>query len=252
MTSYPDKIYDALYASVSVLRELRTSIITDRDLQRAKRTLLTRHESDLKTNVYWLGLLTHLQNSKVGACARWRRLLPAATMSQNLMRMSAVPAAAGACCCQCWGGCCCSCGCADALACSHSGHPARCLILLRSIWLHTRPQHFSPPPPALPCSQPPATHITYPPASPITPPPPPTPAQVPYKNLECLRDLNAVYDAIRVEDIYHAASHFDFSDASIFTCIGTSGRSQPPVPEQISPVGGSRKILSAECCWCMV
>ncbi len=62
--------------------------------------------------------------------------------------------------------------------------------------------------------------------------------QVPYKTLECLRDLNAVYDAIRVEDIYHAASHFDFSDASIFTCIGTSGRSQPPVPEKISPVGG--------------
>lgn len=75
VTSYPDKIYDALYASVSVLRELRTSIITDRDLQRAKRTLLTRHESDLKTNVYWLGLLTHLQNSKVSARACWRCLL---------------------------------------------------------------------------------------------------------------------------------------------------------------------------------
>jgi hypothetical protein len=76
VTSYPDKIYDALYASVSVLRELRTSIITDRDLQRAKRTLLTRHESDLKSNVYWLGLLTHLQNGQVrpGAAparARW-------------------------------------------------------------------------------------------------------------------------------------------------------------------------------------
>lgn len=89
----------------------------------------------------------------------------------------------------------------------------------------------------------PATYITSPPTSPIThhpsPPPPRPRPQVPYKNLECLRDLNAVYDAVRVEDIYHAASHFDFSDASIFTCIGTSGRSQPPVPEKISPVSGT-------------
>merc|ERR1712094_81633 len=32
---------------------------------RAKRTLLTRHESDLKDNGYWISLLTHLQNDLV-------------------------------------------------------------------------------------------------------------------------------------------------------------------------------------------
>jgi hypothetical protein len=42
-----------------------------------------------------------------------------------------------------------------------------------------------------------------------------------------------------VEDIYHAASFFDFSDAQLFTCIGTSGRNPPPVPDQISPVSGA-------------
>eukprot|EP00983_Pelagomonas_calceolata_P103696 1158940-Pelagomonas_calceolata.AAC.7 len=34
-------------------------------LEWAKTTVLTRHESDLKDNVYWLGLLTHLLNPHV-------------------------------------------------------------------------------------------------------------------------------------------------------------------------------------------
>lgn len=34
-------------------------------LRRARRTLLTRHESDLKDNAYWIGLLTHLQRPEV-------------------------------------------------------------------------------------------------------------------------------------------------------------------------------------------
>lgn len=42
VTSYPDKIHDALAASLAVLRELKTSPITPRELMRAKRTLLTR------------------------------------------------------------------------------------------------------------------------------------------------------------------------------------------------------------------
>ena len=34
---------------------------------RAKRTLLTRHESDLKDNNYWIGLITHLQRDEARA-----------------------------------------------------------------------------------------------------------------------------------------------------------------------------------------
>jgi hypothetical protein len=132
VTSYPDKIYDALYASVSVLRELRTSIITDRDLQRAKRTLLTRHESDLKTNVYWLGLLTHLQNSRVSMGGRCRR-----RRSSAGVRRARSAAAASL-----------------PLRCRRRQQPALCPIACL--------------------------------------------VQVPYKNLECLRDLNAMYDAVKV------------------------------------------------------
>ncbi len=32
---------------------------------RARTTIMTRHESDLKDNIYWLGLMTHLQNPHV-------------------------------------------------------------------------------------------------------------------------------------------------------------------------------------------
>lgn len=33
--------------------------------QQAKRTLLMRHEAELKSNAYWLNLLAHLQASSV-------------------------------------------------------------------------------------------------------------------------------------------------------------------------------------------
>jgi hypothetical protein len=65
VTSDPGKIYDALDASAAVLRDLLRSPINRRELARARMTILTRHESDLKDNVYWLGLLTHLQNPTV-------------------------------------------------------------------------------------------------------------------------------------------------------------------------------------------
>ncbi|KAK9810226.1 hypothetical protein WJX72_007002 [[Myrmecia] bisecta] len=65
VTSTPQKIQEALEASLRVLRTVGTSRITPRELQRAKRTVITRHESELKNNVYWLGLLTHLQCSAV-------------------------------------------------------------------------------------------------------------------------------------------------------------------------------------------
>jgi hypothetical protein len=44
VTSYPDKIHEALAASLAVLRELAVSPVTPRELMRAKRTLLTRYE----------------------------------------------------------------------------------------------------------------------------------------------------------------------------------------------------------------
>jgi hypothetical protein len=42
VTSYPDKIHEALAASLAVLRDVGVSSITPRELMRAKRTLLTR------------------------------------------------------------------------------------------------------------------------------------------------------------------------------------------------------------------
>jgi predicted Zn-dependent peptidase len=61
VTSYPDRIHDALAATLAVLRDLRASRVTPAELARAKRTLVTKHESELKTNGYWIALLTHLQ-----------------------------------------------------------------------------------------------------------------------------------------------------------------------------------------------
>lgn len=111
VTSTPQKIREAMMASLRVLRSGSSQQFTQRDLLRAKRTLLTRHESDLKDNAYWLALLTHIQSESV-----------------------------------------------------------------------------------------------------------------PLKTVECLRDLKAMYESITVEDIYDAYNQFDFSDESVFTCIGTSGK----------------------------
>lgn len=65
VTSTPDKISEAMMASLRVLKSCKSLPITQRELQRAKRTLLIRHETDLKNNSYWLGLLTHLQSDAV-------------------------------------------------------------------------------------------------------------------------------------------------------------------------------------------
>lgn len=46
----PQKIRDAMLASLQVLRNGREQPFTQRELLRAKRTLLTRHESDLKVS----------------------------------------------------------------------------------------------------------------------------------------------------------------------------------------------------------
>ena len=80
VTSTPQKIDEALAASLATLRAFASSRLSDRDLERARRTLLTRHESDLKDDVYWLGLLTHLQAS--GALAPSSTSLSRSTCSR--------------------------------------------------------------------------------------------------------------------------------------------------------------------------
>ncbi|KAK3240438.1 hypothetical protein CYMTET_49716 [Cymbomonas tetramitiformis] len=122
VTSTPQKIDDALAASIRTLRGIGAQQVTQRELDRARRTLLTRHESDLKDNPYWLGLLTHLQSDAV-----------------------------------------------------------------------------------------------------------------PGKDLNCLRDLPAMYESARVEDIYHAYSGLQLDDGSIFSCVGVAGRNPQAAPDVPPP-----------------
>ncbi|WCJ27530.1 Stromal processing peptidase chloroplastic [Euphorbia peplus] len=65
VTSTPGKVYKAVDACKTVLRGLHSNKIAQRELDRAKRTLLMRHEAEIKSNAYWLGLLAHLQASSV-------------------------------------------------------------------------------------------------------------------------------------------------------------------------------------------
>uniref|UniRef100_A0A803NKI9 Stromal processing peptidase, chloroplastic n=1 Tax=Cannabis sativa TaxID=3483 RepID=A0A803NKI9_CANSA len=65
VTSTPGKVHKAVDACKNVLRGLHSNKITQRELDRAKRTLLMRHEAEIKSNAYWLGLLAHLQASSV-------------------------------------------------------------------------------------------------------------------------------------------------------------------------------------------
>lgn len=53
-----------------MLRDVKYAPVNRRELARARTTLLTRHESDMKDNSYWLGLLTHLQVRGVGYSCR--------------------------------------------------------------------------------------------------------------------------------------------------------------------------------------
>ncbi|XP_057975636.1 stromal processing peptidase, chloroplastic [Malania oleifera] len=65
VTSTPSKVYKAVDACKNVLRGLHSNKVAQRELDRAKRTLLMRHEAETKSNAYWLGLLAHLQASSV-------------------------------------------------------------------------------------------------------------------------------------------------------------------------------------------
>ncbi|KAI5599663.1 hypothetical protein BDE02_02G211200 [Populus trichocarpa] len=65
VTSTPGKVHKAVDACKSVLRGLHSNKVAQRELDRARRTLLMRHEAEIKSNAYWLGLLAHLQASSV-------------------------------------------------------------------------------------------------------------------------------------------------------------------------------------------
>ncbi|XP_020590342.1 stromal processing peptidase, chloroplastic [Phalaenopsis equestris] len=65
VTSTPSKVYKAVDACKNVLRGLHSNKIAQRELDRARRTLLMRHEAETKSNAYLLGLLAHLQASSV-------------------------------------------------------------------------------------------------------------------------------------------------------------------------------------------
>jgi hypothetical protein len=117
VTSVPQKIDDALAASLRTLRGLATQQVNQRELDRARRTLLMRNDSDLRDNSHWLELLSHIQ-------------------------------------------------------------------------------------------------------SPV----------VPAKGLNCVSDLTAMYEAATVEDIYQAYGGLEMDDGSIFSCVGSSGQTMPPLP----------------------
>ncbi|KAL3818489.1 hypothetical protein ACJIZ3_004394 [Penstemon smallii] len=65
VTSTPGKVHKAVDACKNVLRGLLSNRIAPRELDRARRTLLMRHEAEIKSNAYWLGLMAHLQASSV-------------------------------------------------------------------------------------------------------------------------------------------------------------------------------------------
>ncbi|XP_071701017.1 stromal processing peptidase, chloroplastic-like [Rutidosis leptorrhynchoides] len=65
VTSTPGKVHRAVDACKSVLRGLHGKKIAEHELDRAKRTLLMKHEAESKSNAYWLGLIAHLQAASV-------------------------------------------------------------------------------------------------------------------------------------------------------------------------------------------
>ena len=70
VTSTPAKIDDALAAAIRVLRGFRAQRVTQREVERARMTLLTRHETELKTNAYWVDLMQYTALGEVLAPAK--------------------------------------------------------------------------------------------------------------------------------------------------------------------------------------
>ncbi|KAF5785489.1 putative processing peptidase [Helianthus annuus] len=60
-----DEIHIAVDACKNVLRGLHSKKIADHELDRAKRTLLMKHETETKSNAYWLGLISHLRAASI-------------------------------------------------------------------------------------------------------------------------------------------------------------------------------------------
>lgn len=74
-----------------------------------------------------------------------------------------------------------------------------------------------------------APSLVSPPLQPFLAPSSPLCAQnphVPHKTLECLRDLQRLYDAATVDDIKYVYEQFQFDDDNLYTCVGTSGERQ--------------------------
>ncbi|KAE9452508.1 hypothetical protein C3L33_15588, partial [Rhododendron williamsianum] len=65
VTSTPGKVCRAVDACKNVLRDLRSNKIAQTELDRAKQTLLMRHDAESKLNAYWLESLAHLQAASV-------------------------------------------------------------------------------------------------------------------------------------------------------------------------------------------
>ena len=70
VTSTPAKIDDALDAALRVLRGFKNQRISMREVERARMTLLTRHETELKTNAYWVDLMQYTALGDVLAPAK--------------------------------------------------------------------------------------------------------------------------------------------------------------------------------------
>ncbi|ONK70206.1 uncharacterized protein A4U43_C05F31360 [Asparagus officinalis] len=48
-------------------------------------------------------------------------------------------------------------------------------------------------------------------------------SSTPRKDISCIKDLNALYEAATVEDVYMAYEHLKVDDNSLFSCIGVAG-----------------------------
>lgn len=72
VSAHPSRIMEAVSAAKGVLQGVKKRPISELELSTARRTLLRRHETDLQSNEYWIGLLTHLQhdNPKDISCIR--------------------------------------------------------------------------------------------------------------------------------------------------------------------------------------
>jgi len=90
VTSTPAKIDDALAAALRVLRGFSMQRISAREVERARMTLLTRHETELKTNAYWVDLMQYtalgdvLAPHKTIACIADLPLMYEATTVEDL------------------------------------------------------------------------------------------------------------------------------------------------------------------------